>query len=81
MNDTVERKVSGFIVKIERPTCIGSKNCIKAAPTLFELDDEQICSFMENTEGISQELIVEACSVCPVNALYVDDKDGTQLVP
>ncbi len=35
----------------------------------------------ENTEGIEPELIVEACSVCPVNALSVDDKDGTQLVP
>jgi len=81
MDDIVERKVSGFIVKIERPTCIGSKNCIKAAPTLFELDEEQICSFKENTEGIEPELIVEACSVCPVNALFVDDQEGNQLVP
>ena len=81
MNDTVEKKVSGFIVKIERPTCIGSKNCIKAAPNLFDLDDEQICSFMENTEGIKPEIILEACSVCPVSALYVNDQEGNQLVP
>ncbi len=45
MNDTVERKVSDFIIKIERPTCIGSKNCINVAPNLFELDNDQICSF------------------------------------
>ena len=81
MDDTVERKVSDLLIKIERSTCIGSKNCIKAAPNLFELDDEQICSFKDNTEGIEQELIVEACSVCPVNALFVDDQEGNQMVP
>jgi ferredoxin len=81
MSDIVERKVSGFTVKIERPNCIGSKNCVNAAPKLFELDDEQICSFKENTEDIEQEVIVEACSVCPVSALYVIDQDNNQIVP
>jgi ferredoxin len=81
MNDTVERKISNLIVKIERLNCIGSKNCINAAPKLFELDDEQICAFKENTEGIAQEIIVEACSVCPVSALYVMDENNKQLVP
>jgi len=81
MSNIVERKISDLIVKIERPNCIGSKNCINAAPDLFELDDEQICSFNENTEGISREIIVEACSVCPVSALYVFDESGKQVVP
>lgn len=81
MSDIVERKVSGFTVKIERPNCIGSKNCINVAPDLFELDSEQICSFKDKTEGIPQETIVEACSVCPVQALYVIDQDNNQIVP
>jgi ferredoxin len=81
MSDIVERQISNLIVKIERSNCIGSKNCINAAPNLFELDDEQICSFKENTEGIQQKIIIEACSVCPVSALYVDDKEGNRLVP
>ena len=81
MDDIVERKVSDLLVKIERPSCIGSKNCINATPDLFELDDEQICSFKENTTGIPQENIVEACSVCPVSALSVYDSEGNQLVP
>ena len=81
MNDIVERKVSDLLIKIERPTCIGSKNCINAAPNLFELDDEQICSFKESTEGIAQELIKEACSVCPVQALFVIDESGKQIIP
>ena len=81
MDDVVERNVSELLVKIERPNCIGSKNCINAAPDLFELDDEQICSFKENTKGIPQENVVEACSVCPVSALFVYDSEGKQLVP
>ncbi len=81
MKDIVERKVSDFIVKIERPNCIGSKNCINVAPNLFELDGDQICSFKENTEGIEKEIIIEACSVCPVNALFVIDEQNKQIVP
>jgi ferredoxin len=81
MNDIVERKVSDLLIKIDRPTCIGSKNCNNAAPNLFELDDEQICSFKDNTEGIEQEIIIEACSVCPVSALYVIDQNEKQIVP
>ena len=81
MNDTVERKVTDLLIRIERPSCIGSKNCINVAPNLFELDGDQICSFKEDTEEIEKDVIVEACSVCPVNALYVIDNDGNQIVP
>jgi len=81
MNDFVQRKISDLLIKIERPTCIGSKNCINVAPNLFELDEDQICSFKENTEKIQKDIIVEACSVCPVQALYVIDENGKQMVP
>lgn len=81
MNDTVERIVSDLLIKIERPNCIGSKNCVNVAPNLFELDSDQICSFKENTDGIKRDVIVEACSVCPVQALYVIDENGEQIVP
>jgi ferredoxin len=81
MSDLTERKISGLLVKIDRTTCIASKNCIHAAPELFELDDESICAFKELQEGITKEKIIEACSVCPVNALYVFDESGIQVVP
>jgi ferredoxin len=81
MNDIVEKKVSGLTIKIEKMTCIASENCINVSPDLFGLDDERICSFNEKAEGIAQEIIIEACSVCPVNALYVYDEEGKQIVP
>ena len=81
MSRFVERKVSGFTIKIDRGSCIASANCINAAPDFFELDDERICAFKGRTDGIENEKIIEACSVCPVNALYVFDDGGKQVVP
>jgi ferredoxin len=51
------------------------------APEIFELDDENIISFKKDNKEIVRERIVEACSVCPVNALYILDNEGNQLVP
>jgi len=81
MSRFVERKVSGLTVKIDRGSCIASANCINAAPEFFEFDDERICAFKGLTDGIENEKIIEACSVCPVNALYVFDDGGKQVVP
>ncbi|MCC7094780.1 MAG: hypothetical protein IT277_11385, partial [Ignavibacteriaceae bacterium] len=44
-------------------------------------DDERICAFKDSTETTPNEEIIEACSVCPVQALYVLDENGKQLVP
>jgi ferredoxin len=81
MSDFSEKQISGLKVKIDRLTCIASKNCINAAPEFFELDDERICAFKELKNGIEKEKIIEACSVCPVSALYVSDENGKQIVP
>jgi len=81
MSDFSEKIISDLKIRIERTTCIGSENCIKAAPKLFELDSERYCSFVEPVVETDKEKIIEACSVCPVNALYVFKEDGKQLVP
>lgn len=81
MNDIVERKISDLRVVIERTTCIGSENCIKSAPKLFVLDADRYCSFVEPVGENDKDKIIEACSVCPVQALYVYDETGKQIVP
>ena len=81
MGDFVERKIGDLTVRIERDTCIGSANCIKSAPDLFQLDDEKICAFTPNPGNTERDVVLEACRVCPVDALYVIDAAGTQLVP
>lgn len=79
--DALEEELSGLVVRIERELCIGSGNCVNLAPEVFELDDRQIVTFVEEAEDIERERLLEACQVCPVDALVVTDEDGEQLIP
>lgn len=81
MGDFVERKIGDLTIRIDRKTCIATANCMKVAPDVFEFDGEDICAFMEIPADIERERLIEACHVCPVDALIVIDADGTQLVP
>lgn len=81
MDDFSEQKISGLSIKIDRTTCIATANCIKVAPEIFELDKENICSFKSSPGDIEKKRLVEACSVCPVNALFAVDTNGKQVVP
>jgi len=81
MEDFKERKFGHLTVRIDRPQCIGTSNCMSVAPEVFEFDDESIVSFKEETADIQPERLTEACSVCPVDALFVIDASGKQLVP
>jgi ferredoxin len=69
------------MVRIDRTLCIGTANCMKVAPEIFEFDAENICAFKESPPEIEHERLVDACTVCPVDALIVIDAEGRQLVP
>lgn len=77
----MEKTVSGLKIIIDRDTCIGTANCIKLAGEVFELDDQKIVTFKPGKAEPDQKQLVEACSVCPVNALTAIDSDGNQIVP
>jgi ferredoxin len=77
----VERRFGAVTVRIDRSTCIGTANCAKVAPDVFVLDDEQIITFREPPTDAPGERVVEACGICPVDALAAFDEDGRPLVP
>ena len=79
--DFLERKIGTLTVRIDRTTCIGTANCAKVAPDVFVLDDERIITFCEPVAAAPGDRVVEACDVCPVDALSATDEDGRQLVP
>jgi ferredoxin len=79
--DFLERRVGALTVQIDRTTCIGTANCTKVAPELFVLDDERIVTFREPAGEVPADRVVEACDVCPVDALSAFDEDGRRLVP
>ncbi len=77
----MEKNISGLKVIIDRDMCIGTANCIRVAGEVFELDNQKIVTFREDLKEPDKKILVEACSVCPVNALTAIDGDGSQLVP
>jgi ferredoxin len=79
--DIVEKKIGELTVRIDRELCIGSANCVKVAPDLFELDEETISCFASGADTTPAEKVIEACEVCPVQALIVFDKTGREIVP
>jgi ferredoxin len=83
MEEIAERKIAGLTVRIKRDTCVATGNCIKLAGDTFEFDDERVCTFRPDSDKaeIDRERLIEACSVCPVDALVALDDEGRQLVP
>ncbi len=81
IGDFVERKIRGLTIRIDRSLCISTGNCMKVAPEVFEFDEENICASKESPPDIEEEQLIDACTVCPVDALIVIDGHGKQLVP
>ena len=79
--DVTTAKAGELTVSIDRPSCIGSGNCVKVAPELFRLDDEGIAAFADGAADAARDVVLESCRVCPVEALRVRDGDGKDLVP
>jgi ferredoxin len=80
-NDFPEKFINKLKVVIDRTTCIGSANCVKSAPEVFVLDEEKICTFRNDLQTIDEDRLIESCTVCPVSALSIFDRDNNQLVP
>ncbi len=77
----MEKTISGLKIVIDRDMCIGTSNCIRVAGEVFELDNQKIVIFKPDLKEPDQKKLIEACSVCPVNALIAIDGDGNQIVP
>ncbi len=76
----VERTFGELKVRIDRTLGVGSGDCVEAAPEVFDLDGDDIAIFM-NGDGFPRERLIEACALCPVDALMVWDERGNQVVP
>jgi ferredoxin len=76
----MEREISGLTVEIDRSLCIGSGSCTGLAAEIFEIDEQNLVRFQDETPDIDPERLKEACAICPVDALRVTDGDE-QVVP
>lgn len=81
MSDVVERRIGDLTVRIERALCVGFAQCVDESELAFRMDDEDDVVAFETPEDETREQLIQACKVCPVEALVVLDADGKQLVP
>lgn len=79
-DDIREQTICGLTVRILRDQCIGTAACRNAAPEVFEMDDEHVIAFTEEIGATTPERVLDACRVCPVDALEVEGEDGEKLV-
>lgn len=75
------KKVLDLTISIDRDLCIGSGNCVKIAPEVFVLDETSTSSFREGVLSCDRDRLIEACRVCPTNAIRCVDDQGTVLSP
>ena len=80
MADFEDMQVGDLRVRIDRTLCVGFGDCVTAAPEAFKLDDEGVVVFVK-PEDAERSRLLEACDVCPVDALTVWDATGRQIVP
>ena len=67
-------------VRIDRELCIGISNCVAIAPSVFQLDKENIAVVIDPTT-VDEKKLYKAAESCPQNAVILEDDDGQQLYP
>lgn len=81
MSDHVERTVGDLTIRIDRSLCVGFAQCIDESDVAFRLNEDEDLAEFADPERESRELLLQACKVCPVEALVVFDAGGNRLVP
>lgn len=71
--------MSKYKIEIDRELCIGDGACCGEAPNTFEMDDENI-AVVTDSDGHTDEEIMQAAQVCPVDAIILTDKETGEKV-
>jgi ferredoxin len=67
----------GIEIDIDRDACMGSGNCVFAAPGVFELDEDSVARVVD-PDASPEEAVVAAARQCPTQAIRVR-RDGDPL--
>ena len=80
MSDFDEKMVGDLRIRIDRTLCVGFGDCVTEAAEAFVLDESGTAVFVK-PEQVDRERLLRACDSCPVDAITVWGKDGSQIVP
>lgn len=74
---------SKYIIEVIRKKCIGDGSCCDVAPYVFDMDDDACAIVLDPPiRPTTDENILRAAIVCPVDAIIIKDRaTGEQLHP
>jgi ferredoxin len=62
-------------IEVDRALCIGSGDCVDAAPDVFQLDDEDKAVVVD-PDAAPIDDVLTAAQGCPVSAIFVVGEQG-----
>ncbi len=68
-----------YKIEINRDLCIGDGACVGEAPNTFEMDADNI-AIVKDANGHTDEEILQAAQVCPVDAIILTDAQSGEKV-
>lgn len=69
-----------YIVSIDQSRCIGAGNCVHIAPTVFQLDEENV-AYVLDPRSVDDDTLLDAARSCPTDCIYLDTEDGQAVYP
>ncbi len=66
--------MSSFRIVVDRELCEGNARCVRIAPALFEVgDDDKVRVLVDRPDAALRESVETAVAVCPRQALAIVD--------
>jgi ferredoxin len=74
-----EKRISSYNIEIIRKRCTAVGTCMEEASKTFDMDDEAV-AFVLDPNGNSDEEILSAAKSCPVDAIFLYNKETGEKV-
>lgn len=67
-------------IVVDRAKCIGANSCVAVAPSVFQLDEDNI-AYVVDPNSTDEDTIMLAAESCPVLAVLLYDENGEKIFP
>ncbi|MGY5075223.1 ferredoxin [Streptomyces griseus] len=63
-------------ISVNRDLCIGSGNCARMAPEIFDQDDNGLVTLLVTDPGAAYARVRQASTICPVGAVNLSQRES-----
>ena len=64
-------------IDVDRDLCIGSATCVRLAPGVFALDDDEIAT-VQDANAVGADALRLAAGACPTSAITLGGEPGDE---